>query len=93
MDKRIAICLIAALLILVVTAAYAPDTGTGTAPDSAGLTDDEQAAKDKADAKALQAKIDKLIENQELILNDIKILKENQDLIRQDTKYIRSKVH
>ena len=86
MDKRIAICLIAALMILVVTAAYAPNTGTGT-------TDGEQIDKEKAAAKALQEKIDKLVQNQELILNDIKILKENQDLIRQDTKYIRSKVH
>ena len=86
MDKRIAICLIAALMILVVTAAYAPNTGTGT-------TGDEQIDKEKAAAKTLQEKIDKLVQNQELILNDIKILKENQDLIRQDTKYIRSKVH
>ena len=30
MDKRIAICIMAALLVMVVTAAYAPGTGATT---------------------------------------------------------------
>lgn len=86
MDKRIAICLIAALMILVVTAAYAPNTGTGT-------TDDEQVDKEKADAKTLEEKVDTLVENQEKILTELEALKKSQETIGKDVKYVRSKVH
>jgi len=83
MDKRIAICVIAALLVLVVTAAYAPNTGSETKETEKGE------GKEKAAAKTL----DEVIENQEAILAELKVLKENQALMSKDLKYIRSKTH
>lgn len=90
MDKRIAICIIAALLVLVVTAAYAPNTGSETEET------EKAAVEEKTVAKTLDKVIenlDKVIENQKAILAELKVLKENQALMRKDLKYIRSKTH
>ena len=89
MDKRIAICIIAALLVLVVTAAYAPNTGSGTEETEKAAVREKAEVKDKTVAETL----DEVIENQEAILAELKVLKKNQALMRKDLKYIRSKTH
>ena len=78
MDKRIAICLIAALLMLVVTAAYAPNPGSDT--KEAG----EQPAK---------ATLQQVLDNQDKILGQLETLKQNQAQIQKDVRFIRSKTH
>ena len=78
MDKRIAICIMAALLVLVVTAAYAPGPGTAT---------------EGADTEALDAKLDKVLENQAKILETLETLKADQAKMQKDLTYIRSKTH
>jgi len=89
MDKRIVICLIAGLLALVVTAAYAPNPGTGTKADSETTATEEMKAEEKTVAKQLE----KVLDNQTKILAELKALKESQELIQKDTKFIRSKTH
>ena len=43
--------------------------------------------------KTVAETLDKVIENQEAILAELKALKKNQVLMRKDLKYIRSKTH
>jgi len=84
MDKRIAIGLMAALLLLVVTAAYAPNTGTVT-------TDDKAVSDEQVSLKALETKLNTVLDNQKLILEEIRALKTGQADLIKDVKYIRSK--
>ncbi|MBN1918328.1 MAG: hypothetical protein JW889_10485 [Verrucomicrobia bacterium] len=85
MDKRIAISMMAALLLLVVTAAYAPNLGT--------TTDTETAGDDQTTLQTLDKKLNTVLENQKLILEQIKGLKTAQDDLTKDVTYIRSKTH
>ena len=87
MDKRIAICIMAALLVLVVTAAYAP--GPGTATEGA----DTETFDAKAVLKGLDAKLDKVLANQATILETLETLKADQAKMEKDLTFIRSKTH
>ncbi len=92
MDKRIAICIMAALMVLVVTAAYAPNPGSGTEKADEATVKETVVKETKADA-AVAKTLQKVLDNQEKIMTELKILNENQDLIRKDIKFIRSKTH
>jgi len=78
MDKRIAICVIAALLVLVVTAAYAPKPGTET---------------ETPEKPTVEEMLQKALDNQAKILTEIETLKANQAQMQKDITYIRSKTH
>lgn len=94
MDKRIAICLMAALMVLVVTAAFAP--GTGSMMKGAGTEGEEMetAPFDPQKAiEALDAKLDTVLANQKLIVDKLNAIEQDQKKIQTDTTYIRSKTH
>lgn len=76
MDKRIAICIIAALLVLVVTAAYAPKPGTET---------------ETPENPTVEQMLQKVLDNQATILTELETLKANQAKMQGDIKFIRSK--
>jgi peptidoglycan hydrolase CwlO-like protein len=83
MDKRIAIAIMAVLL-LVVTAAYAPNTGSSTT-DTTVTTDDQTTL------QTIDKKLDTVLSNQKLILERITALETGQVNMEKDIKYIRSK--
>jgi hypothetical protein len=87
MDKRIAICIMAALLVLVVTAAYAP--GPGTVETGA----DTETFDARKVLEGLDAKLDEILDNQETILETLETLKADQATMGKDITYIRSKTH
>jgi len=93
MNKRIFIGLTVALLLLVVTAAYAPYPG----PRGKGKPDQPELA-EEAPAEKLDTtlenteKLDTLLENQKTILDKLKSLEETQEEIKADIKWIRSRV-
>ena len=84
MDKRIAIAIMAVLLLLVVTAAYAPNTGTAT-------TDDKVVTDDQTALQTIDKKLNTVLDNQKLILQRIAALETAQTDMEKDIKYIRSK--
>jgi peptidoglycan hydrolase CwlO-like protein len=87
MNKWIAICIMAALVALVVTAAYAPTSGTADEePDTVAL--DQQKA-----IAALEAKLDTVLANQTLILEKIEAIQAEQEKLQKDIAYIRGKTH
>ena len=93
MDKRIAICLMAALMVLVVTAAFAPGTGSTTTNLDVSL-DAEKAPFDQQKAiEALEAKLDTVLANQKLIVDKLNALVQDQEKLQKDMTYIRSKTH
>jgi hypothetical protein len=84
MDKRIAICLMAALMVLVVTSAFAPGTGEGV----------EEAALDQQKAiEELGTKLDTVLANQKLILDKLNAITQDQETLQKDVTYLRSKTH
>lgn len=92
MDKRIAICLMAGLMLLVVTSAFAPNTGSMTkGAETEGV---EKAAFDQQKAiEALEAKLDTVLANQKLIVDKLNAIEQDQKKIQTDTTYIKSKTH
>ena len=82
MEKRIAIGIMAALLLLVVTAAYAPNPGT-VIKDAV----DKPEVKEDPPAKKLQM----ILDNQKRILDELKSLKETQEELKKDIKWIRAR--
>jgi len=78
MDKRIAICMMAALMVLVVTSAFAP--GTGSMTKGAGMETEE-----------IEKKLDTVLVNQKLILDKLNTLSQDQEKLQKDITYIRSK--
>ena len=78
MDRRIAICIMAALLVLVVTAAYAPKPGTET---------------ETPEKPTVEKMLQEVLDNQAKILTELETLKANQAAMQKDLKYVRSKVH
>ena len=78
MNKRIGIGIIALALLLVVTAAYAPDPV---------LVAKEPTTTDVA--KMLQ----QVLDNQKDILTEIKLLKAGQEKLQKDVKFIRANTH
>ena len=92
MDKRIAICMMAALMVLVVTSAFAPGTGSMTKGDGAETGDVETAPFDQQKAiEALEAKLDTVLANQKLIVDKLNALVQDQEKLQKDMTYIRSK--
>ena len=78
MNNRIALCIIAALLLLVVTAAYAPDP----APDTEQPTTTD-----------IAKKLQQVLDNQKDILTELQALKKDQEKLLKDVKFIRSNTH
>jgi len=94
MDKRIAICLMAALMVLVVTAAFAPGTGSMTKGAGTESEEMEKAPFDQQKAiEALEAKLDTVLANQKLIVDKLNTLAQDQEKLQTDMTYIRSKTH
>jgi len=85
MDKRIAICIMAALLVLVVTAAYAPKPG-GYVPKADTETE-------TLEEPSVEKMLQEVLDNQAKILTELETLKANQAKMQTDLKYVRSKVH
>ena len=92
MDKRIAIGLMVLLLLLVVSAAYAPDPDTATTTDQT-VGSDQVVTPEQTLLKALDQKMTTVLDNQELILEEIKALKTAQAEMGKDVTYIKSKTH
>jgi uncharacterized protein YpuA (DUF1002 family) len=86
MDKRIATAIMAMLLLLVVTAAYAPNMGTGTTEEQVVTNGDSQAL-----LQSIDKKLDTVLDNQKLIFERLKALETSQTGMSKDVKYIRSK--
>jgi microcompartment protein CcmL/EutN len=89
MNKWIAICMMAALMALVVTAAYAP--GGGMTGEVEEVTEAMEAGAESIDTAALEAKLDTVLANQKLILEKIEAIQADQDKLQKDIAYIRSK--
>jgi len=92
MDKRIAIGLMVLLLLLVVSAAYAPDPGTATTTDQT-VGSDQVVTAEQTLLKAIDQKITTVLDNQKLILEEIKALKTAQAEMAKEVTYIKSKTH
>ncbi len=92
MDKRIAICMMAALMVLVVTSAFAPGTGSMTKGAGMETEEIEKAPFDQQNAiEALETKLDTVLVNQKLILDKLNTLSQDQEKLQKDITYIRSK--
>ena len=92
MDKRIAIGMMTLLLLLVVTAAYAPNPGTGTTTDET-VADNQAGTGTQTTLETLDKRLNTVLDNQKLILEELKGLRTTQAEMAKDVTYIKSKTH